>query len=164
MVPYNGQAPDVIVLNSLWLSDTIWWHGSGSALVQVMACWLTAPSHYLSQCWHLITEVLWYLPERNFSASAQLVFCITSLKLNITTTSPMGQWVNFGRHLHLKGFFWEWIQQQCESQFGIHMLLLLNPMGWFNIKTPPYQYRDSNYKDEMVMRLSYLYVRNSYNW
>ena len=36
--------------NSLWPSDTIWRHKSGSTLDQVMACCLTAPSHYLNQC------------------------------------------------------------------------------------------------------------------
>ena len=38
-------------LNSLRPSDAIWRHTSGSTLAQVMACCLTAPSHYLNQCW-----------------------------------------------------------------------------------------------------------------
>ena len=29
-------------------------------LFYVMACCLTAPSHYLNQCWVIITEVLWH--------------------------------------------------------------------------------------------------------
>ena len=37
-------------VNSLWPSDTIWHHGTWSTLVQVMACCLMAPSHYLNQC------------------------------------------------------------------------------------------------------------------
>ena len=37
--------------NSLRPSDAIWRHRSGSTLAQVMACCLTAPSHYLNQCW-----------------------------------------------------------------------------------------------------------------
>ena len=44
--------------DSLWPSDTIWWHISGSTLAQVMACYLTAPSDYLNQCWHDTREVL----------------------------------------------------------------------------------------------------------
>ena len=36
-------------VHSLWLIYVIFW--SGSTLVQVMACCLTAPSHYLNQCW-----------------------------------------------------------------------------------------------------------------
>ena len=39
---------------------------SGSSLIQVMACRLTAPSHYLKQCWHIISRVLWHAPEGNF--------------------------------------------------------------------------------------------------
>ena len=31
----------------LWLSDAMWWHRSWSTLAQVVACCLTAPSHYL---------------------------------------------------------------------------------------------------------------------
>ena len=52
-------------LNSLWHSDVKWWHRSGSTLAQVMACCLTAPGHYLNQCWLIISEVLWHLPEGN---------------------------------------------------------------------------------------------------
>ena len=45
------------ILNSLWPSDAIWWQISGSTLAQVMACCLTAPSHYLNQCWLIISKV-----------------------------------------------------------------------------------------------------------
>ena len=38
-------------INSLGPDDAIWWQRSGSSLVQVMACCLMAPSHYLNQCW-----------------------------------------------------------------------------------------------------------------
>ena len=38
-------------INSLWHSDTTWTYRFGSTLVQVMACFLTAPSHYLNRCW-----------------------------------------------------------------------------------------------------------------
>ena len=37
-------------IKSVWPSDAIWWHRSGSTLAQVMACCLMAPSHYLNQC------------------------------------------------------------------------------------------------------------------
>ena len=51
---------------SLWPSDAMWQHRSGSTLDQVMACCLTAPSHYLNQCWLNITGVLWHsLKGRN---------------------------------------------------------------------------------------------------
>ena len=49
-----------IKVNSLWPSDTIWRQRSGSTLAQVMTCCLTAPSHYLNQCWLIISEVQWH--------------------------------------------------------------------------------------------------------
>ena len=52
--------------NSLGPSDAIWWHRSGSTLVQVMACCLMAPNHYLNQCWLIISKVLRHSPEGNF--------------------------------------------------------------------------------------------------
>ena len=45
------------LFNSLWASDAIWRHRSESTLAQVMACCLTAPSHYLNQCWLIISKV-----------------------------------------------------------------------------------------------------------
>ena len=53
--------------NSLWHSDAIWWHRSRSTLVQLMACCLTAPSHYLNQCWLIIIKVQWCSSEGNFA-------------------------------------------------------------------------------------------------
>ena len=55
-------------------SDAIWRHRSGSTLAQVMACCLTAPSHYLNQCWLIISEVLWHSPEGNFTWNAQDIY------------------------------------------------------------------------------------------
>ena len=47
-------------VNSLWPSDTIWQHNSGSALAQVMACCPVAPSHYLNEWWLIICKVQYY--------------------------------------------------------------------------------------------------------
>ena len=55
------------VFNSLWPSDTIWRHKSASTLAQVMACRLTAPSHYLNQRWLIISKVQWHPSESNFT-------------------------------------------------------------------------------------------------
>ena len=52
--------------NSLRPSDTIWRHRSGSTLAQVMAYFLMAPSHYLNQCWLIISKVLWHSSEDHF--------------------------------------------------------------------------------------------------
>ena len=48
-IPQYGE---VLTFNLFWSSGAIWWHRSRSTLAQLMACWLTAPSHYLNQCWH----------------------------------------------------------------------------------------------------------------
>ena len=56
---------------SLWPSDTIWQHRSGSTLAQVMACCLMAPSHHLTQWWLLICEIFLHSPESNFTVCAQ---------------------------------------------------------------------------------------------
>ena len=42
-----------------------WLYRSGSTLAQVMACCLMAPSHYLIQCWLIISQVVWHSPDGN---------------------------------------------------------------------------------------------------
>ena len=49
--------------NSLWLSDTIRRQGAEWTLAQVMACCLTAPSHYLYQSWLIISKAPWHSLE-----------------------------------------------------------------------------------------------------
>ena len=60
-------------LNSLGPSDPIWRHRSGSTLVQVMACCLTAPSHYLNQCWLIITKVQGHSSDGSFTRDAPTI-------------------------------------------------------------------------------------------
>ena len=50
VLPGNQNLGLKIFVNSLWPSYAIWRQRSGSILAQVMACCLTAPSHYLNQC------------------------------------------------------------------------------------------------------------------
>ena len=57
MSPYGITRLGPSEFNSLWPSDAIWRHRSMSTLAQVMACCLTAPNHYLNQCWPIISEV-----------------------------------------------------------------------------------------------------------
>ena len=66
----GSNMSNIIMVNSLWPSDTKWGNRSGSTLDQVMAWCLTAPSHYLNQCWLLIEVVLWNSSESNFTRSA----------------------------------------------------------------------------------------------
>ena len=53
-------------------SDAILRHRSGSTLAQVMACCLTAPSHYLNQCW-LISTIQLHSPDGNFTRNISVV-------------------------------------------------------------------------------------------
>ena len=55
------------IANSLWLSDAIWWQRTWSTLAQMMACCLAARSHYLNQCWLIISVVQLQLAEGNFT-------------------------------------------------------------------------------------------------
>ena len=76
-----------------------WRHRSGSTSSQAMACCLTAPSHYLNQCWLITNGVLWYSPYSNFTGSAlryQFMMCqFENYDLEIMATSRKGQWVNW---------------------------------------------------------------------
>ena len=56
-----------LLKRALWPSDAIWRYGSRSTLVQVMACCLTAPSHYLIQYWLITIKVQWCSSEGNFT-------------------------------------------------------------------------------------------------
>ena len=42
-----------------------------STLAQLMACCLASPSHYLNQCWLLLSEIMWLSPKTNFTISTQ---------------------------------------------------------------------------------------------
>ena len=86
-------------------SDAIWRHRSGSTLAKVMACYLTAPSHYLNQCWLLISEVLWHSPESNFTASAQTTLLYSEFEdytFKINATFPRAnELTHWGRVTHI---------------------------------------------------------------
>ena len=49
--------PEPLLINAFGPSDAIWRQRYGSTLAQVMACCLTAPSHYLNQCWLIISKI-----------------------------------------------------------------------------------------------------------
>ena len=84
-------------INSLRPSDAIWRQWSWTTLAQVMACCLTAPSHYLNQCWLIIRGVLWHTSESSFAGIAQGIDSGYEFEKDIlknTFKSPRGQWVN----------------------------------------------------------------------
>ena len=86
--------------NTLCSSDTMWWHRSVSTLAQVMAWCLTAPSHYLNQCWFLINFLRFFVINLGAISQwvAKLLFCIKILKVilfKVSTIFPRGQWVKY---------------------------------------------------------------------
>ena len=86
----------VFNFNSMWPSDAIWWHRSGSTLAQVMACCLMAPSHYLNQWWLIISEVQWHSYQGNFTRDASTINhwnLFENYMSKITVKFPRGQWV-----------------------------------------------------------------------
>ena len=61
------------LVNSLWPSDAIWRQGSGSTLAQVMVCCLAAPSHYLNQCWLIISKTQWHSYNENCTRDTSVI-------------------------------------------------------------------------------------------
>ena len=95
---------NTLELNSLWPSDAIWRHRSGSTLAQVMACCLTAPSHYLNQCWLNSSVALWHSAENDFTRNAQDIYAWYQFEnywFKTSNTSSRGQRVN---HIIQDGF------------------------------------------------------------
>ena len=86
---FPGITKNFQLINSLRLSDAIWRHRSGSTLAQVMACCLTAPSHYADHCWLITNCILWHSPGSN---SQELLWEFGNYTSKIITISPRGQW------------------------------------------------------------------------
>ena len=57
-------------------SPIIWMisHDCWSTLAQIMTCCLTAPSHYLNQCWQIICEILWHSSDGSFTRNSQDIY------------------------------------------------------------------------------------------
>ena len=84
------------LMNSFSPSDAIWQQGSRSTLVQIMASCLMASSHYLNQCWLIITKVQWCSPEGNLARDITAISHKKYLEnyfSKILLESPRGQWV-----------------------------------------------------------------------
>ena len=97
MVHYLIITESLPCFNSLRPSDAIWRQWSWTTLAQVMACCLTAPSHFLNQCWLIIRGVLWHTSESSFAGIAQGIdsgYEFEKYILKNIFKSPRGQWVN----------------------------------------------------------------------
>ena len=121
-------------VNLLWPSDAIWQQRSGSTLAQVMTCCLTAPSHYLNQCWLIISEVQWHSYWGNFTRDASTINHwnpFESYIFKISFKFPRGQWVNYALLSLCKMFLFLYINGCRLNVFAIvHFLLLYSSVLW----------------------------------
>ena len=63
-----------------------------------MACCITVPSHYLNQCWLMISEALWHPPDSNFTEDNWDIHNwnrVWNLLISDCSRSPRGQWVKW---------------------------------------------------------------------
>ena len=106
--------------NSLRPSDAIWRQWSWTTLAQVMACCLTAPSHYLNQCWLIIRGVLWHSSENSFTGIAQGIDSGYEFEKDILKNifkSPRGQWVKHVGDWHRNLWRDQCVSSWCKSGY-----------------------------------------------
>ena len=113
MMLYGINRPQCV--NSLWPSDAIKQQGTESTLAQVMAYCLTAPSHYLNQCWLVISKVLWHSSDgivMRRSEDTNQQNKIENYIFRIAFRSPRDQWVNHYYHnmIHWITFKSPWLK------------------------------------------------------
>ena len=130
-----------LCVNSLWPSDAIWWCRTGSPLAHVMACCLTAPSHYMSQCWLIISEVQWHLfiwgQFHKIYLSDQSLRQIWKIS-KISFKYPRDQWVNMTHGIVIK--LKHWILSIHPAHLGWRQYILVimkvkKKGGWASIAT-----------------------------
>ena len=98
IIPVSHHTLVYYVFKSMWPSDATGRHRTGSTLAQVMACCLTAPSHYLNQCWLIISKAQCYSSEGNSMKGTSAIkhkIIAWKLLIKISFKSPSGQWVKF---------------------------------------------------------------------
>ena len=90
--------------NSLTPSDAMRRQRSGATLAQVIACCLTAPNHYLNQCWLIISKAQWHSSECNFTKDAWTINhwnMFENYMSKISFKFPRGQWVKCNLVIHV---------------------------------------------------------------
>ena len=93
-------------MNSLWPSDAIRWQGTESTLAQVMAWCLTTPSHYLNQCWLIISKALSHSSEGIIMRRSEDTYQSNKIEIPFKKNaykSPRGQWVKSDWSFMTKG-------------------------------------------------------------
>ena len=83
------------LFNSLWLSDAIWQHRARS----ILACFFTAPKHYLNQCWLIISRVQKHSSGGNFlrdTCTTAIIneICLKQIKVMSTSCEIALRWMS----------------------------------------------------------------------
>ena len=150
-------------LNSLWPSDAIWQHRSGSTLAQVMACCLTAPSHYLNQCSLIISEGSRHLHEANFTGNAHDIYPwyeFENYQIKTTAISPRGQWVKEDILISLINIMAADDMVTLEARASAVMILT-----WFTLNNTSHQlYRLTHWGRDKMAAVSQTTLSNSFSW
>ena len=87
---------------------------------KVMAYCMTAPIHYMNQCWLIIEDVLWHSHENNFTRNTHELHPLHvfgNYTFTITTASPSGQWVKLP---HDDVINWKHFPRYWPFVMGIH--------------------------------------------
>ena len=98
MLIFSKNKFNMTRVNSLWPNHPIWGHRTWSTLAQVMACCLTAPSHYLNQCWLFISKVQSHSSGNHFTKDTSANNHWNQFENYLSKfsfKSPRGQWVNW---------------------------------------------------------------------
>ena len=82
-------------LNSLCPNGAIGWCRSVSTLVQVMTCCITAPSHYLNQCWLIISEVLCHSPEGIYTGNGHTIILYNEFENDFKINASASELMTF---------------------------------------------------------------------
>ena len=113
-------------VNSLGPSDAIWRCRSGSTLARVMACCLTASSHYLNQCWQIISKVHTHSYRGNLTLDALAInhqYYFENHLSKFSFKSPRGQWALMLMTYFATGIYFVNISKYCLNILcsgGIH--------------------------------------------
>ena len=83
-------------------------------LGQVMACFLMAPSHYLNQCWLIISDVQWH----SYQDKHQSLKSVLNYISTISSKFPRGQWVKVNKFMRCPICYinmLRWLKIKCHS-------------------------------------------------
>ena len=84
-------------INTLWPSDSTWWHRSGSTLVQVM----TATGHYLNQCWNIVN---WILIRNKIQWNLNCIHTISLEKMHLKMSCAKWQPFCLSRNMLMQNY------------------------------------------------------------